>query len=417
MSHFVASLPLHRLSLRYIVFLRSLPVPDRTQLATRIHAWLAAGIIDSATADRILDFESTHERRSSLHWPVFVALLFGAILLAAGVTLFVAAHWENLSPAFRFTLVLLMVGVFHIAGSLLAERFPALSITFHAIGTVTLGAAIFLAAQIFNLQENWATGILLWAVGAAAGYLLLRQWPQAAALALLIPTWLIGQWDISTEHTVGGYRPLEFFVLFTPLTYLSARFGDQHSSLRRVLVWIGGLAVLPCAGIAIAMASEERFVFHRNNAQPLSTTAGVIFWLIAIGAPLLLTFILRRKAVWMNVVSAVWSYGLIFSAVHANAYEGREWHRGLATTLILYLFCAIGSAGLIAWGLQEKRKERINLGIAAFAISVLFFYFDSFMGKLGRSFSLLLLGVICILGGYVLEITRRRLLAHMESAP
>jgi len=68
----------------------------------------------------------------------------------------------------------------------------------------------------------------------------------------------------------------------------------------------------------------------------------------------------------------------------------------------------------VAWGLYEKRKERLNLGIAGFAISVLFFYFDSIMGKLGRSASLLILGVLCLAGGYVLEVTRRRLMSRME---
>jgi uncharacterized membrane protein len=87
----------------------------------------------------------------------------------------------------------------------------------------------------------------------------------------------------------------------------------------------------------------------------------------------------------------------------------------MGITLVLYALCAFGSVGLVVWGLNEKRKERLNLGIAAFAISVLFFYFDSFMGKLGRSASLLILGVLCLAGGYVLEVTRRKLMAKMET--
>jgi len=401
---------------RYIVFLRSSPLPQSSQLAARVQAWLAAGIIDSATADRILAFESTHERRSSLRWPVFVALLFGAMLLAAGVTLFVAAHWATLSPTARFSLVLLMVTVFHLAGAFLATRFPALSITLHAIGTATLGAAIFLAAQIFNLHENWATGILLWALGAAAGYLLLRQWPQAAALALLVPAWLIAQWEISTEHTFGGHRPLGLFMLLTSLTYLSARVADQSSTTRRTLVWIGGIALLPCAAFAIELSRQDNFVaYYASSAISNSTLA--MLWTVAIVAPLLLSLLLRGRFAWMNVVAGLWSYALIFTSARASRFEARGYANSFGWTLLLYLLCALGSVGLIAWGLHEKRRERVNLGIAAFAISVLFFYFDSFMGKLGRSFSLLLLGLICILGGYLLEVTRRRLLARMESTP
>ena len=391
-------------------------MPQRSQLATRVQAWLAAGIVDSTAADRILAFESTQEHRSSLRWPVFVALLFGGILLAAGVTLFVAAHWATLSPAFRFTLVLLMVAVFHVAGALLAESFPALSITFHAIGSATLGAAIFLAAQIFNLHENWATGILLWAIGAAAGCLLLRQWPQAAALALVVPAWLIGQWDIATEHAVGGNRVLGFGLLLTSLCYLSALVGGQHSPVRRTLAWIGGIAILPCAGLAIAFANDE--VRYYNNNSPLSPSTLVLFWIVAIATPLLLALVLRGRAVWMNLVAALWTGALIFAAARSRHYDFRAgYSQSLKWIVFLYLLCALGPVGLTAWGLHEKRKERVNLGIVAFAISVVFFYFDSFMGKLGRSFSLVILGLLCILGGYALEVTRRRLLSRMEAAP
>jgi hypothetical protein len=43
---------------------------------------------------------------------VFLAMTFGGILCAAAITLFVAAHWEQLSPASRLSLVLAMVALF-----------------------------------------------------------------------------------------------------------------------------------------------------------------------------------------------------------------------------------------------------------------------------------------------------------------
>ena len=387
----------------------------RTRFAEQVKRWIEAGLIDAPAGERILAFEAGQERRASLRWPVILAMVFGGILLAAGVTLFVAAHWAELSPTQRFLLMLLMVGVFQIGGASLADKFPALSMTLHAIGTATLGAAIYLTAQIFNLHENWATGVLLWAVGAAAGYILLRDWIQAAALALLVPAWLISQWTITTQSHWGGDRPLEFGLLLTSVCYLSARIGDQESTVRRTLVWIGGIALLPCAGIAIAIAFDEGSSFHWDKFSDLRFSSLFMGWVVALAAPLILALLLRGYAVWINFVWAAWTYALILSAAHSNSVGGRENHRTLSATLALYALCAIGSVGLVAWGLREKRRERLNLGIAAFAISVLFFYFDSFMGKLGRSASLLILGALCLAGGYALEVTRRRLVARMES--
>jgi uncharacterized membrane protein len=389
-------------------------VNQRGQLEAQAQRWTEAGIIDAEAAARIIAFEAGQERRATLRWPVYLAMVFGGILVAAGVTLFVAAHWSELSPAARFSLVLLLVGLFHVGGALLANRFPALSTTLHTLGTAALGAGIFLTAQIFNLHENWATGILLWSTGAAAGYVLLRDWSQAAALALLTPAWLISQWTITTQWQSRGDRPLEMGLVLIALCYLSARIGDQQSTGRRTLVWIGGIALLPCAGTAIGMAIEEGYSFRYDELSPLGFAPLLIGWSVAVIVPLALAWFLRRRSAWMNVLWAAWAYLLLLSASHSHAFGGHEYHQSLGATVALYALCVTGSVGLVVWGLHEKRKERVNLGVAAFAISVLFFYFDSFMGKLGRSASLLILGVICLAGGYALEITRRKLMARME---
>jgi uncharacterized membrane protein HdeD (DUF308 family) len=152
-------------------------------LNKRVDRWISAGVMDANTAARIRTFEESERSKEGLRWPVLLALGLGAVLLCAGVLLFVAAHWDELSPSWRFTLVLLLVGLFPIAGALSTDRFPALAATFYAIGTVCVGAGIFLTAQIFNLREHWPSGMLLWAIGALAGWLILRHWSQSVLLA------------------------------------------------------------------------------------------------------------------------------------------------------------------------------------------------------------------------------------------
>ena len=391
---------------------------QRSQVELQVQRWIDARLIDAETGTRIVAFELGIERKATLRWPVLLAMIFGGILLAAGVTLFVAAHWDELSPTTRFSLMILLASLFHVAGALLTDRFQPLSTTLHAVGTATLGAAIFLTAQIFNLQENWSNGVLLWALGAAAGYLLLRDWAQAAILSLLAPGWLISKWSVATEGYVGGDLPLAVGLILIAICYLSARADDEASAVRRSLAWIGGLALLPCVGtaVAIAMDSESRLYFYPNGRPMLPVATLVVGWTVALAAPLALAWFLRGRAAWIMSVWTVWACALILCASHSSSMKDKsEYHRSLGFTLTLYALCAIGAASMVAWGLYDKRKERLNLGIAGFAISVLYFYFDSFMGKLGRSASLLILGVLCLAGGYALEITRRKLMARMET--
>jgi uncharacterized membrane protein len=388
-----------------------------SKLESHIARWVAAGVIDSAAADRIRAFEAGDENRATLRWPVILALTIGGLLMAAGITLFVAAHWDELSTVQRFALVLLMVAVFHVGGALVAEKFSAFSTTLHAIGTIALGAGIFLSGQIFNLQENWATGILLWAAGALVAYALLRQWPQAALAAVLIPSWLVGQWDVMFGTRRATELPIAVGLISLSLAYLSMRTGESADSTRKALAWIGELMFLPFVIIGIYVGIDYTYTSGYYKDVPVSAAAQAIAWLIAIAAPIALAWFFRRTEAWTNAVAALWAYLVIEAARHTRTRTGGYTSNSdFGMQIILYLLCAAGAIGLIAWGLRDQRKERLNLGVAGFALTVLFFYIDGFMGKMDKSASLLILGIICLAGGYALERTRRRLVARMESA-
>jgi uncharacterized membrane protein len=375
-------------------------------LDKQLERWTSAGIVDASTAARIRTFEESQGSSERLRWPVLLALGLGGVLLCAGILLFVAAHWEELSPTSRFTLVLFMVALFPVCGSLTAEKFPALSTTFHAVGTVCLGAGIFLSAQIFNLEENWTNGILLWAAGALAGWLLLRKWPHAALLAMLMPVWLVGRWinRVGLDWERGSGAVWDGLLLLA-LTYFTARMADRDSPERKALVYIGGLALLPCAILAVLAQSE----FARSYTRESASSAFLIFaWIIAIGGPLGLALLLRTTASWMNAISALWVLSLGLVTPH-RAFRWDSWD-----VLGIYIWAAIGAFSVIAWGIAERRRERINLGVAGFGITVLFFYFSNVMDKLGRAASLIGIGALLIFGGWGLELARRSLVARMQ---
>ena len=99
--------------------------------------------------------------------------------------------------------------------------------------------------------------------------------------------------------------------------------------------------------------------------------------------PLGVAFLFRRDKAWMNVAAAVWVGGL--SWISAS---------DLSDHPLSYLWCGLGAAEMIVWGLYESRTERVNLGMAGFALTIAFFFFSNVMDKLGRSASLIALGVM-----------------------
>ena len=381
-------------------------------LDRQLERWISAELVDASTAARIRTFEESQGSNERLRWPVLLAVALGGVLLCAGVLLFVAAHWDELSPAWRFTLVLFLVALFPIAGALTEERFPALSTTFYAIGTICVGAGIFLTAQIFNLQEHWPTGILMWAIGALAGWLILRHWTQAALLALLVPAWLAGEWEVRTEGFAVSNRLLTEGLLLMAITYLCSRTSGKDSALRRALAWIGGIALLPL-GVWAFVEPNERWrlwgLLNRPGIPPLLRITG---WAIAICAPLALAFVLRKSAAWTNAIAAVW---VLVIGTFRGPYDetGGKLPIYAWNSLGPYFWAGIGALGMVAWGLLERRRERINLGVAGFALTVIIFYFSDVMDKLGRSASLIGLGVLFLFGGWALERARRQLVARV----
>ena len=223
-----------------------------------LERWTSAGLIEPSTAERVRAYEAGQEKTQGLRWPVVFAIGLGGLLLGAGVLLFVAAHWDTLSPGERFGLVLLLVALFHVAGAFAAERFSVLSTTLHAVGTISLGAGIFLAGQIFNLQEHWPGGLLLWALGAWVAYALLRDWPQAALAAVLTPMWLSGEWLVPTGSWIGKDKILAEGLLLLAITYLTALLPEKETPVRKALAWIGALALIPVCVVRDCLRGTQR---------------------------------------------------------------------------------------------------------------------------------------------------------------
>ena len=183
-------------------------------------------------------------------------------------------------------------------------------------------------------------------------------------------------------------------VFLLALAYLGAEPGSRLTpAVRRALVWAGGLAVIPAA-LAFLLVLRE----YRHHTPGLRASELAVGWLISLGVPLALAWWLRGLGAIAVLAAALWVIAGARLAALAD--------------VLPYFWSAILSVGMVAWGITERRSERINLGVAGFALTVLVFYFSSVMDRLGRSASLIGLGLLFLGGGYVVERTRRRLVAQ-----
>ncbi|MCC7199239.1 MAG: DUF2157 domain-containing protein [Gammaproteobacteria bacterium] len=368
--------------------------------------WQSAGLIDSATAAAIRRHEAEHAPPAQHRLAIF-AFAFGGILLGAGVLLFVASHWDELSPALRFGLVLSMVGFFHVGGALAGTRQPALATTLHAVGTAALGAGIFLAGQIFHMAEHWPAALLVWSVGAAFAVYLLRDWPQALWVAVLVPAWLTGEWGARILSELPD--PLEAKAVAVScvtlvVAYIGATGTGHDANWRRAIAALGAIALVPAA-FSLRFAGD--YVTRLAETVPMEAVNLPVVLAVAVAVPALAAFGLRGRQAWPVAIAAALATCLVMLDSSETSMR-----------LLGYLIYAAGSIGLVLWGLRERERLRINLGVLGFALTVLNFYFGSLFDMLGRSLGLIGMGVLFIGGGWLLERARRQLVGRItEGAP
>ena len=393
---------------------------DFESLLTR---WLAAGVLDSSAAERIRAYELTQahpagQSAKRVGWQGLVALILGALLLACGVVLFVSAHWDQLGPGARFALVLAMVSVFHLGGAAARDSFHGLSTALHAVGTVSTGAAIALTGQIFNIQEHWPAAILMWAIAALAGWVLLRDEAQQTLTLLLFPAWVWAELDYHAEGHIGAYVFEGRFLVVWAMLYLTALLGSKYRITQGILFAASAIAAI--AGTVIQLegwtawsASQTFLPFHLR----------VWAWIAIAALPLLFALFKRHESL-VPVAAAVgftillpWCLRLRIQ--HYDYGNNHQTYTSSEPNLLAHALVAAFAVFVIWWGVRLGSKALVNLGMVWFAIAVGWFYFSDLFDKMGRSLGLIGLGILFLAGGWALEKTRRSLMARMaaEAAP
>jgi len=385
-----------------------------------LNRWQTAGVLDPATAERIRAFESQQKRPAEhtsqrLGWQGIVALILGAILLACGVVLFVSAHWDEMGPGARLALVMAMVGVFHLAGGLVRTGYRGLSIALHAVGTVSTGAAIALVGQIFNIQEHWPGAILLWALAALAGWVLLQDEVQKLLTLLLVPAWLLSEFAFYANEYTGKDVYLGRLLLVWAVLYLTVFLGSR----RKVIQWVlfAAAAVSAVVGVVMMVEGGGTSWFANETFLPLATR--VWGWVLIAVLPLMFSvFKMRKSSVPVTVAAGVAIVLPWCAHIYTTHYDNGNVHNTYSRsepTVLAHLLVAAFAVFLIWWGVRVVSRALVNLGIVWFGLAVAWFYFSNVMDKMGRSLGLIGLGILFLAGGWALEKMRRGLLAGMKS--
>jgi hypothetical protein len=398
-------------------------MPDTEDLLNR---WQSAGALDEEAAARIRALERKDAARADAAapggsgWLGVTALFLAAILIVCGLILFVSAHWDQFTPGARFTLVIALVAVFHIAGGITRTNFRGLSIALHAVGTYSTGAAIMLVGEIFNLEYHMPNAVLLWALVALAGWMLLRDQAQQTLALVLVPAWIFYEIGVRANGYIGEGVYMGRLAFVWGILYITFFLGSRRPPRQAVQGILFAAGVVAAIVGIIEMLSSWASYSSGQSFIPFSTR--VWAWVAIAAVPLIVAAFHGHKGL-IPIAAAIafsealpWCYSA-WTETYKSSNGGNEILTGTNPNLAAHALVAAFAVFLCWWGVRLASRALVNLGIVGFAAAVVWFYFSDIYSDKYRAVGLIGLGVLFLAGGWALEIARRRIMARMKPKP
>ncbi len=348
----------------------------------KLKAWVEAGLIDSATADRIRAFEDAHSRP----WGLWALIGLGALTIGLGLMSVVAANWDAIPGTVRLAIHLVILAAF--AGWLawrgVAEEGSA--------GSWFSDAMLFILAALGltflgHIGQVYQTSAPLWQ---PIGFALLIFSPLLllfgrGILAALL--WFAGLIGTADNHAIwldvwGTHQSLWLgFIASLPALVVAlaaaarGRRGQDHfwRSLQQVgLVFAVGQSTM----LTLVMAD-----MHNENESGLMLHAGLV--LVSAG----LTAMLKPDR---SGRSAAMVMGLCAAAVFCSTLMGRY-------EALLHAFVFLSLWGGIAWvALRAGWRRVFQTAVGVCAVRIIILSLELASDLLGSGIGLILVGLFTL---------------------
>ena len=377
----------------------------------QIKEWLESGTITQEQAQKMLadvDQKSKEERSNKF---IVAISTIGAILLGIGAILFVASNWREIPDLMKVLILLGSTFGAYYLGYLFKydkKNLPKVGVSLFFLGALLFGASIFLIAQIYHINANAHSLVLIWLIGVLPLVYAFRSEPIAALSSLLFFIW--------TFLFVGikEFYHIPIILMFSGALLFS--FGGLHyykKQLSRVA------RIFRIFGIKVVMLSLFLLTFSLFSTQ----NDGIIFGIFAnelnysqITFPIVLLSIVSIIGLVVN---------LLFnpSQSKTNSFESGAALGLLGFTLLFFFFPAESNvytviynllfAGLTIFliyiGYQRSDIKIVNIGIFWLSVFIFAKYFDFFWDLMDRSLFFIVGGLILVLGGIAMERKRRQI--------
>jgi uncharacterized membrane protein len=399
----------------------------RQRLEADLIKWVADGVISGDVAQSIRKARFGEEAVSRL--PGIFAML-GALMLAASVSAFVAANWQEIPRLVRLVGILALIAAcFPIALQLGRRGIPWGADAAVTFATLCFGAGVALVGQMYHLPSDWPAGAMLVAIGAViAAALTGKSGPLVVGFAAMT-AWSFGRFDDAHWREIHW----SFLLLFVPGLLLALGRENRlvaHTAVLALSVWLATLLlphsrpstvfILVDGGLAFSVAYIATGLLALDRDWPAAIRAPLPWgaWTFGImlcceiglvlegstlsvhgidthvypayGAALVslaaLAVLARERAKGALMISAACVIGLLIPLLFLSAVGG----------MLVSIAVLVSAVMLIAGGLLAGLRTFVVVGYAVFGVSILILLWRTVGTLLGQSLFFLVAGVVLL---------------------
>ncbi|MFO7593746.1 MAG: DUF2157 domain-containing protein [Pseudomonadota bacterium] len=354
-------------------------------LARQLPLWVEETLITEAQADALREF---YPIKDSLNLGRLLLTGIAAVMIGLGVILLFAYNWAEMGKLSKLAVIFSFLIAAHLSAFFLRSRSHIYSESLFVLGTMLMGAGIFLVGQVYHMDSHYPNAFLFWSLGALALAWALPSLTQGfMAVALVIGWHLFEVFDFRyANHSallliLLGVMPL-LWRLKSPVLARFSSIGLFLTLGLSISFIDGDLVIVSLLLTALTLIAFGRFgeFAQAGVNKDIAAALGGPAVLVMVGAMYLMTF--GRLAPTLTgiefyqvipagylIITAIVSQAAFFRLLYQHRLNGLVWLAEL--TMILVLLPSI-----IVWsgGSEDARagRELVSLGfnVVLLALSV-----------------------------------------------
>ena len=403
--------------------------PFLERLPGELSRWESAGIITAeqgqAIRARYSPLELAPKTVRSRGRLITGLSIIGAVLVGLAVILFFASNWDGIDRWPKLAIILGAIVFAHGLGYYLRYHrdYRRVGSAMVLLACLIYGAGVHLVGQVYNVDVNDPRLMLFWFLGVFPLVYIVKSQPvQFLGLALFflalgfrLPGWID---DVSRGEAVLG---ASLFLVLGLFVLAVGRMKDEITFLRPYS------EVFQLAGLIIALGSvfvlTFKDVFDSFDKGVYIQGETELGFRILIGVAGALTLVLVIAAAWLNrrnerdfTLNGI--EGIAIAILLAAAYVVVGVNTGGAAlyTVVFNVLFAVALLGVLVSGYLRGREAWVNIGLVFISINIFARYFEYSWDLMDRSLIFVAAGVILLLGGFLVERGRQKMIERIRSA-